>query len=180
MARYWPLSMVGSSRHRSVRAMVDSTLAQTSVSPAVPMADRIRLRQWRRHPRGSSAGLRRAEDPALGWLVIDHPTEVGGGCTEWPHHPRGCPWRPRDSGTTHPHINPDSATNGGTAPHLHLSVMPREYNPNAKIDPGAVAGRSTGTTSQDDLRPGYQQQQRRGGPGPGQGRGVRVRVGEGQ
>ena len=32
-------------------------------------------------------------------------------------------------------INPDSATNGGVAPHLHLSVMPREYNPDAKIDP---------------------------------------------
>ncbi|WP_421844442.1 peptidoglycan DD-metalloendopeptidase family protein [Mycobacterium sp.] len=32
-------------------------------------------------------------------------------------------------------INPDSATNGGTAPHLHVSYMPGEYNPAVKTDP---------------------------------------------
>jgi N-acetyl-anhydromuramyl-L-alanine amidase AmpD len=32
-------------------------------------------------------------------------------------------------------INPDSSSNGGTAPHLHLSHMAGVYNPNAKTDP---------------------------------------------
>lgn len=32
-------------------------------------------------------------------------------------------------------VNPNSATNGGTAPHLHVSVMPGTYNPERKTDP---------------------------------------------
>lgn len=35
-------------------------------------------------------------------------------------------------------INPDSETNGGTAPHLHLSLMPDGYNPARKVDPMPV------------------------------------------
>ena len=74
-------------------------------------------------------------DPA-GWVVIDHPPEAGGGCTEYGHIIRevGVGDRVR-AGQRIARINPSSATNGGTAPHLHLSVMPREYNPSAKVDP---------------------------------------------
>jgi len=36
---------------------------------------------------------------SAGWLVIDHPAEVGGGCTEYGHIMQGCPWRSRDSWT---------------------------------------------------------------------------------
>ncbi len=74
-------------------------------------------------------------DPA-GWLVVDHPTEVGGGCTEYGHIIREVARGDHvTAGQRIARINPDSATNGGTAPHLHLSVMPREYNPDTKIDP---------------------------------------------
>ncbi len=74
-------------------------------------------------------------DPA-GWLVIDHPAEFGGGCSEYGHIIREV--NRGDfvhEGQRIGRINPDSATNGGTSPHLHLSIMPREYNPAAKIDP---------------------------------------------
>lgn len=79
-------------------------------------------------------------DPA-GWLVIDHPAEAGGGCTEYGHIVREVAIGDRvTAGQRIGHINPDTRTNGGTAqrpvaPHLHLSVMPREYNPATKIDP---------------------------------------------
>lgn len=32
-------------------------------------------------------------------------------------------------------VNPNSATNGGTAPHLHVSLMMGGYNPDRKVDP---------------------------------------------
>lgn len=74
-------------------------------------------------------------DPA-GWVVIDHPTADGGGCTEYGHIIREVSVGQRvEAGQRIARINPDSRTNGGTAPHLHMSVMPREYNPGAKIDP---------------------------------------------
>jgi len=74
-------------------------------------------------------------DPA-GWLVIDHPAGVGGGCTEYGHIIREVARGDRvTAGQRVARINPDSATNGGVAPHLHLSVMPREYNPDTKMDP---------------------------------------------
>ena len=74
-------------------------------------------------------------DPA-GWLVVDHPAAVGGGCTEYGHIIREVARGDRvTAGQRIARINPDSATNGGVAPHVHLSVMPREYNPKAKIDP---------------------------------------------
>ena len=74
-------------------------------------------------------------DPA-GWLVIDHPARAGGGCTEYGHIIREVARGAHvTAGQRIARINPDSATNGGVAPHLHLSVMPREYNPKAKMDP---------------------------------------------
>jgi murein DD-endopeptidase MepM/ murein hydrolase activator NlpD len=74
-------------------------------------------------------------DPA-GWLVIDHPPGAGGGCTEYGHIIRAVARADHVMAGQHiARINPNSATNGGVAPHLHRSVMPPEYNPNAKIDP---------------------------------------------
>lgn len=74
-------------------------------------------------------------DPA-GWLVIDHPASHGGGCTEYGHIVREVSsgdWV--EAGQRIAHVNPDQGTNGGTAPHLHLSVMPSGYDSSAKIDP---------------------------------------------
>lgn len=74
-------------------------------------------------------------DPA-GWVVIDHPGEDGSGCTEYGHIVREVDVGERvEAGQRIGHINPDPNTNGGTAPHLHMSLMPAEYNPGAKIDP---------------------------------------------
>ncbi|CAA0078361.1 Glycyl-glycine endopeptidase ALE-1 [Mycolicibacterium vanbaalenii] len=79
-------------------------------------------------------------DPA-GWLVVDHPADAGGGCSEYGHIIREVARGDRvRAGQRIGRINPDSRTNGGTAqnpiaPHLHLSVMPHAYNPATKIDP---------------------------------------------
>lgn len=74
-------------------------------------------------------------DPA-GWLVVDHSDADGAGCTEYGHIIREVALGQRvEAGQRIGRINPDQGTNGGVAPHLHLSLMPREYNPGAKIDP---------------------------------------------
>lgn len=74
-------------------------------------------------------------DPA-GWLVIDHPAEDGGGTTEYGHIVREVANGARvEAGQRIGHINPNRGTNGGVAPHLHLSVMPVGYDPDEKIDP---------------------------------------------
>lgn len=73
-------------------------------------------------------------DPA-GWLVVDSDDE-GGGCLEYGHIvrevARGDQVR---AGQRIGRINPNQATNGGVAPHLHLSDMPRGYDPAAKQNP---------------------------------------------
>lgn len=75
-------------------------------------------------------------DPA-GWVVIDHPGgSDGSGCTEYGHIVREVDVGERvEAGQRIGYINPDQNTNGGVPPHLHMSVMPQEYNPAAKIDP---------------------------------------------
>ena len=74
-------------------------------------------------------------DPA-GWLVIDSSRAEGGGCVEYGHIIREVARGERvAAGQRIARINPNSQTNGGVAPHLHLSVMPREYDSAAKIDP---------------------------------------------
>ena len=74
-------------------------------------------------------------DPA-GWLVIDSSTEQGGGCLEYGHIIREVTLGARvAAGQRIGHINPNSRTNGGVAPHLHLADMPFAYNPATKQDP---------------------------------------------
>ncbi|SHY96944.1 gp50 protein [Mycobacteroides abscessus subsp. abscessus] len=77
-------------------------------------------------------------DPA-GWLVIDSDEHQGGGVFEYGHILREVgPGAKVAAGQRIGRINPDSATNGGVAPHLHLSYMPREYNSARKQDPMPV------------------------------------------
>lgn len=76
-------------------------------------------------------------DPA-GWLVIDSDDDQGGGVFEYGHIVRLPHIRTGSrvsAGEPIGTINPDSASNGNTAPHLHLSYMPYAYAPAQKIDP---------------------------------------------
>lgn len=74
-------------------------------------------------------------DPA-GWLVIDSADDHGGGVFEYGHIVREVGVGAKvTAGQRIARINPDASTNGGVAPHLHLSYMPREYNPARKQDP---------------------------------------------
>ncbi|GAS98761.1 Gp48, partial [Mycolicibacterium canariasense] len=73
-----------------------------------------------------------------GWLVIDSTDVEGGGCLEYGHIVRDAAIKVGTHVTAGQRIgviNPNSATNGGVAPHLHLSDMPREYNPSTKQNP---------------------------------------------
>ena len=73
--------------------------------------------------------------PGAGWLVID---SDDGSCWEYGHivaAPGVGVGSRVNAGDMIAAINPDQGTNGGVAPHLHLSFMPEGYNPGAKIDP---------------------------------------------
>jgi len=76
-------------------------------------------------------------DPA-GWLVIDSDDSQGGGVLEYGHIIR-LPHIKTGSkvvaGEQIAIINPQSSSNGGTAPHLHLSDHPYGYSPAQKQDP---------------------------------------------
>lgn len=74
-------------------------------------------------------------DPA-GWIVVDSDDSQGGGVFEYGHIVREVGIGARvQAGQRIGHINPSQSTNGGVAPHLHLSYMPRAYDPAAKRDP---------------------------------------------
>ena len=74
-------------------------------------------------------------DPA-GWLVIDSDTEQGGGCLEYGHIIREVSKGAKvAAGQRIGRINPDSRTNGGVAPHLHLAVHEYDYASDY-VDPG--------------------------------------------
>lgn len=70
-----------------------------------------------------------------GWLVIESPDKIVweyGHITRLPHIKTGAVVA---AGQPIARINPDSNTNGGTAPHLHLSLMFAGYRPHRKVDP---------------------------------------------
>ena len=78
-------------------------------------------------------------DPA-GWIVVQ---SDDGTVFEYGHIVRGpqiTPGAPVRAGQVIGRINPDSASNGGTAPHLHLSLMVDGYRPEAKTDPLPILG----------------------------------------
>lgn len=62
--------------------------------------------------------------PASGfgqWVTVDHPASVGGGYSVYGHViPEVRPGQAVREGQRIARINPDSATNGGVAPHLHF------------------------------------------------------------
>jgi hypothetical protein len=76
-------------------------------------------------------------DPA-GWLVVDSDDHEGGGVWEYGHilrEPHLTVGARVEAGHQIGVINPNEATNGGVAPHLHVSYMPRGYEPGSKQDP---------------------------------------------
>lgn len=76
-------------------------------------------------------------DPA-GWVVIDSDDSQGGGVWEYGHIVRLDSIKPGSfvqAGQQIGIINPDSSTNGGVDPHLHVSFMPGSYKPDQKISP---------------------------------------------
>lgn len=76
-------------------------------------------------------------DPC-GWLVVE---SEGGEVWEYGHIVREPDVRTGSrvvAGQKIATINPNVVTNGGVAPHLHLSWMPRKYNPAEKADPMPV------------------------------------------
>ena len=78
-------------------------------------------------------------DPA-GWLVIDHPTEAGGGVSVLGHVIREVKVGDRvQAGQRVARVNPSSATNGGVAPHVHLEHHRYVWSPPGpdRFDPHA-------------------------------------------
>lgn len=71
------------------------------------------------------------------WILIDHPETDGGGVTEYGHmwdaFATGLKLGQRvEAGQLLGYVGSNGQSTG---PHLHLSVMPKDYNPSAKIDP---------------------------------------------
>lgn len=79
--------------------------------------------------------------PASGfgrWVVIDHPTEAGSGATVYGHIvPEVRVGQRVMPGQRIAHIDPDSSTNGGVAPHLHFEVHRDVWRPPGpgRLDP---------------------------------------------
>lgn len=97
-------------------------------------------------------------DPA-GWLVIDSTDEEGGGCLEYGHIIRRVNKGDHvKAGQVIAIINPSggpNGTNGGVAPHLHVSDMPGGYDPRAKQDlmPRLHGALDPVTTTKPDRNP---------------------------
>lgn len=79
--------------------------------------------------------------PASGfgqWVVLDHPTADGSGTTVYGHIiPEVHLGQRVEAGQRIAHINPDSNTNGGVAPHLHLEWHRYVWSPPGpnRLDP---------------------------------------------
>lgn len=74
-------------------------------------------------------------DPA-GWVVIDHPAEDGGDTTVYGHIIREVSVGQRvEAGQRIGHVNPNSSTNGGVAPHLHFEVHKYVWGVGNQMDP---------------------------------------------
>ena len=70
-----------------------------------------------------------------GWVRIDHSDEQGGGQTVYGHVIAEVSVGDQvRAGQRIAHINPNSATNGGVAPHLHFEVYPWAFSRGEAID----------------------------------------------
>lgn len=90
-----------------------------------------------------------------GWVVIDSSDEQGGGCFEYGHIVGEV--RAGDevtAGQVIGRINSNTNTNGGVAPHLHVSYMPRVYDPATKRDFAALLNDAVYPGEQPDSTPG--------------------------
>lgn len=85
-----------------------------------------------------------AAGPASGfgqWVTIDHPAAVGGGLSVYGHViPEVHPGQRVAEGQRIARINPNSNTNGGVAPHLHLEFHRYVWSPPGpnRLDPMAT------------------------------------------
>jgi murein DD-endopeptidase MepM/ murein hydrolase activator NlpD len=94
-----------------------------------------------------------------GWIVVESSESEGGGTFEYGHVtrlPNVVVGSRVSAGQQIATINPSSATNGGTAPHLHLSEMPGRYSPSQKRDPmpklsGALDPPASSEKEKDDV-----------------------------
>jgi hypothetical protein len=87
---------------------------------------------------GAADGYGSRPDGRAGWIVVDSDDADGGGVWEYGHivrDPSVVVGARIEAGQRIAVINPDSATNGGVAPHLHVSRMPYAYDPSQKQDP---------------------------------------------
>ncbi|AST21418.1 MULTISPECIES: GH25 family lysozyme [Corynebacterium] len=93
-------------------------------------------------------------DPA-GWVVIDHPTADGSGTTVYGHIIREVALGERvEAGQRIGRVNPNKATNGNVAPHLHFEVHKSTWLPGAQIDPVPWLGDAASPdTSQMSAKP---------------------------
>ena len=79
-------------------------------------------------------------DPA-GWLVVDHPTDAGGGATVYGHIIREVARGDRvTAGQRIGRVNPNQSTNGNVAPHLHFEYHPYAWLQGSQRDPLAWLG----------------------------------------
>lgn len=73
-----------------------------------------------------------------GWLVVDHSDADGSGATVYGHIIAEVPHGARvEAGQRIARVNPNSATNGGVAPHLHFEIHPRAWSQGSQMDPAA-------------------------------------------
>ncbi|MFE7797665.1 murein hydrolase activator EnvC family protein [Nocardia sp. NPDC057440] len=85
-------------------------------------------------------------------VVLDHPTEDGGGATVYGHVIREVAVGDRvEARQRIARINTDSTSNGGVAPHLHFEWHRHAWGP-PPARPVAAAGRSRGPTVLDQWR----------------------------
>lgn len=87
------------------------------------------------------------------WVVIDHPTEAGGGTTVYGHVvPEVAAGQRVTAGQRIARINPDRNTNGAVDPHLHFEVHRFVWSPPGpnRLDPlGWLAGAGEPETTGD-------------------------------
>jgi hypothetical protein len=71
------------------------------------------------------------------WVVLDHPAADGGGVTEYGHmwHARATGLKVGDRVEAGQLLGFVGNNGESSGPHLHLSVMPYDYNPATKVDP---------------------------------------------